>query len=255
MRFTVMAGAALSLGLLACGDPPTQEHQPITSIRVEGRVLDQADTPVPGAFAGLHIWFSPKDTEPQIDPAFDGTGPDGTFTVGADGLGGAEIDSVGLEARAPGCTGLRSMKVISDLPEGPQAVLDEDLVVSTLPAPTTAVGEFCAIGSELFWGVGSYTLALVIDAFDGALVQGRWSVGYQRTNVGPEGTFEGVQGSGVLALVMTPVGVASCTELRLVIPVSATGAWGPAAVAADDGCLPLPDDLTFAPLAEPGYFP
>lgn len=257
MRFLVVSGTALSLGLLACGDPPTQEHEPITSIRVEGRVLDPAGAPVPGAFADLQIWFSSKDTEPEFEPTFDGAGPDGTFTVGADGFEGAAIDSLGLQATAPGCTRLRSMKVIrgGDLPEGPQAMLEEDLVAGTLPAPTTAVGQVCAIGAELFWGVGSYELALRIDAIDGTLVQGRWSLVYQRTHAGSDGTFEGVQGADMLALVLTPQGFVTCGALRLVIPVSAEGAWGTASVAADDGCLPVPDDLTFRPLADPGHFP
>src|SRR5688500_17104482 len=257
----MVAGVLVAAAALACGDSPTQELEPVTSVRAEGRVLDLAVAPVPGAFAVLHVWLSGKNLDPAREPTHDGAGPDGAFTVGADGFAGAVLDSIGLEAVAPGCRGPRSMKVIrgDELPEGPEASLTEDLMVGPVAAaPTTGLGEVCAIGAEPFWGVGSYSLALSIDATDGGLVEGRWTVGYQRTTVGPDGTFAGVQSGGILALLLTPATAypwEDCSELRLAIPVSAAGAWGRAEVMADDGCLPLPEGLTFATQAEPGYFP
>ncbi len=259
MRIPSAVPMLAAVAALACSDPLT-EPDPVTSVRVEGRVLDLAGAPVLDAFAVLHVWLSGKNLDEDWLRTHDGAGPDGAVTLGADGFAGAAVDSIGLEALAPGCHGPRSMKVIrgSDLPDGPQASLTEDLVVDPLAQPVTALGEVCAIGSEPLWGVGSYQLALSIDAIDGEVVEGRWVVHYQRTTIGPDGTFTGVQSDGILALLMTPYDAypwEDCSELRLAIPVSAAGSWGRAEVMADDGCLPLPEGLTFRTQPEPGSIP
>jgi uncharacterized membrane protein len=253
MRNPLVAGSLVAAAVLACGDS-TLPPEPITSLRMEGRVLDPAGAPVAGAFAVLHLWLSSEDPDPGFR-THDAVASDGSFAAGVDGLDGALIDSVGLEAVAPGCLRVASMKVIrgDDLPEGPQATLTEDLTVGPVPAvPTSGVEQVCASGAEPFWGVGSYSLAMRFDVIDGELVQGRWSVSYLRATVGPDGTFEGVQRDGILALVLTPNAFPGCTELRLTIPVSQAGVWGSASVAADDGCLPVAEDLTFAVLDDPG---
>jgi hypothetical protein len=55
-----------------------------------------------------------------------------------------------------------------------------------------------------------------------------------------------VEGNGQLVLSLADTSDwHPCTELRLVMSLDAAGAWGPAEVVSDDGCIPAGAPLTF----------
>ena len=240
---------ALSLLSAACSDSVTPP-EPLSSLRVAGRVLDQAGDPLAGGYALLHVWYSDgaKDVD-HVEPPFDALGSDGAFSLASDFQVGLDIDSVGIEAVPPGCGRAGSMAVIAreDLPEGPVGEITLDLTAPEVPpAATTTPGLLCAEGAEPDWGFGSYSLYLRIDATDGPVLTGRWSTIYRRSTAGFDGTFTGVEQDGLVVLTLTQPQVGlGCTELRLVMTVGGSGEWGIAQIAADDGCLPAAAELRF----------
>ena len=242
----------LAGGTAACSGG-AEPAPPLDALSVEGRVLDQVGQPVPGAVVVLKVSTSAKEPTFAFEDPYAVAGPDGGYAVSRAGLGALDIDSIGLEILSPGCgasVSLWSTRAIdlADIPDGASASLDIDLTAETvLPPAGTTPGVVCAAGLEPFWGPGSFGIPMKIDSVISGVVYGRWYVYYQRTSVGPEGTFAGVEEDGYLVLSLADTsGWHSCTGLRLVVRLGTAGAWGPAEVVNDDGCLPVASPLTFA---------
>ena len=236
--------------LTSCSGDPAGPPAVLESLRVTGRVLDQAGAPVAGGYALLHVWYGADAEDPvYVEPAYDALGTDGSFSLVSSLQAGLDVDSIGLEAVPPGCGPARSMAVIAreDLPEGPTGEIALDLTAPEAPPPaTTAPALLCAEGAEPDWGFGSYQLFLRIDETDGTLLAGRWTTSYWRSTAGFDGTFTGVRQDGLVVLSLTqPQHERGCTELRLVMPVSESGAWGMAQILANDGCVPADAELRF----------
>jgi hypothetical protein len=241
----------LAAGSVACSET-ADPAPPLDALSVSGRVLDQGGGPVPGAVVVLEIWTSAKEPPVGFESPYAVTGPDGEYAVSRSGLAAMDVDSIGLEAISPGCGLLRSLRSgrgidLAEIPDGASASLTIDLTAETvLPRADATPGEGCAAGLEPFWGPGSFGLPMKIDSVVSGAVYGRWYVYYRRTSVGPEGTFAGVEGNGQLVLSLADTSDwHPCTELRLVMSLDAAGAWGPAEVVSDDGCIPAGAPLTF----------
>jgi len=254
---TTRSAAALVLllaaGTAACSDG-ADPAPPLDALSVEGRVLDQVGQPVPGAMVVLKVSTSAKEPSFAFEDPYAVAGPDGGYAVSRAGLAALDVDSIGLEILSPGCfnASLWSTRAIdlADIPDGASASLDINLSAETvLPRAESTPGALCAAGLEPLWGPASFGLAMKIDSVVSGVVYGRWYVYYQRTTSGPDGTFAGVEGDGLLVLSLADTsGWHPCTELRLVIQLGTAGAWGPAQVVSDDGCLPVASPLTFARL-------
>jgi hypothetical protein len=250
----------LAAGTAACGDA-ADPAPPLDALSIEGRVLDQGGQPVPGAVVILRVSTSAKEPSLAFEEPYAVTGPDGGYAVSRAGLAALDVDSIGLEILSPGCpfnASLWSTRAIdlADIPDGASVSLDIDLTAETvLPRAESTPGVLCAAGLEPFWGPGSFGLAMKIDSVASRVVYGRWYVYYQRTSAGPDGTFAGVEGDGLLVLSLADTsGWHPCTEVRLVMQLGTAGSWGPAQVVSDDGCLPVASPLTFARL-EGVFFP
>ena len=261
MHVPLAAGLILVAGLLACaGDSNAPAHE-LTSLRVEGRVLDPAGAPVESGRVVFLPWYDSglKEAPGYWPTAWAVTDAEGRFELNVPALAGVAMDSIGLTAYAPGCSpeAVTTVMPADDLPEGPAGTITLDLAgPAVLARPVTAVGDVCSAGDDPTWGAGDIALGMRIDSVVGALVYGRWGVFYSHSSVGPDGTFEGVQGDGLLALSMVPgeLSTSWCTEVRMVIPTGAGGAWGRASVLFDDGCVPEGVDLVFMHVA-PRMFP
>ena len=259
-------GLILAAGLLACAGDPAAPPEGLRSLRLEGRLLAPDGAPIAGGRVVFFPWFSaglkaqPAYPLPYSSNDWAVSGPDGRFVLSVPGLPGVAIDSVVLTTYGPGCLPEASWTTIvaDDLPSGPDGVLTLDLMGAEVPAPAvTAVGQVCAAGDHHEWGALDIHLAVKIDSLRGELVYGKWVVNYRHSSVGPDGTFQGVQGDGVLVLSLLPGALSSsyCTELRLAIPIGAGGTWGKAGVLYDDGCLPEGMDLVFTPVPAGWFFP
>lgn len=262
MRLTTGV-VSLAAVLLACAGEPAGPPDALTSLRVEGRLLDPGGVPVASGRVVAVPWYSSalkEQPEFRFPYHWALTGPDGGFVLSVPDLAGVALDSVVLHAYGPGCDAAESRTMIpaDSLPDGPDGQLTLDLTGPARPAPTvTAVGTVCAAGDDPVWGARDVNLGIRTDSLRGELVYGRWMVTYGHTSVGPDGTFEGVQREGTLVIVLLPGDLSSgdCTELRLAIPIGAGGEWGRAGVLFDDGCMPDGMDLVFAPMPPGSFFP
>ena len=246
--------AVLIASVAACGDtiePPLQRD----AIRIEGSVVDAAGAPLAGAFAVLLVGTSIKELPSPGDAPYAVTASDGGYAVTQSALTGA-VDSVMVEVYPPGCAAPPSRVTLGAnlLPADPDTPVEMDVIADPVSARArTELGEVCAAGAEPFWGVRSYMLILRIKSIEQGVVSGGWGVYFQRTSVGPEGSFEGVLANGLLVLNLEPdqASAAACGGARLVIPVGAEGEWGAADISVNEGCIPASSPLTFARSAVP----
>ena len=253
MTSLAVVALSLSAGLLACAGDPTAPGEPLRSLQVVGRVADPSGVPLSGANVHFQVEYSRDWKDPlEFDTrAWAMTEPDGTYLLDVPELAARGIESVSFTIYAAGCFPVTSSTVVrgEDLPDGPNGQFEYDLTGPAAPPPAvTTVGQVCAQSDDRGMGI-----AMKMDSLRGDLVYGHWAVFYQVAAVGPDGGFVGVQRDGLLAIVLQPAPdfLPGCTELRLLIPIGAGGAWGPADVLRDDGCLPDGSDgLVFVPISE-----
>jgi hypothetical protein len=106
------------------------------------------------------------------------------------------------------------------------------------------------------WGAYAYWLGLQIDSASTTSIWGRWVLGYNWTHGPDSGSLEGGIAPTFLILRLTQDAPwSSCLGMQIYVPIEQNGAWGPATIYGDQGCVPDPVPFTFVVDNFIGMFP
>ena len=248
----------IAVGIVACSDAagPTTTPQSIT---LRGTLLDSASAPVNGALTTLRLYSADSLTYWRDPLPFTITDGLGHFTLSWDSLGADPIDSILIDIVAPGCQGPEQTGVLpkSAIPSGrnPDFVFSFYNLIVRPPAHTVP-GKYCAFGMHPVWGPNSYIFGLQIDSVASGSLWGRWRLTYQFTSGDDEGSFVGsATGTSVQLDLTQDIPWNACLTMQLHVPVATDGAWGPATVNGEQGCLPEPAAFMFVADTLPYPFP
>jgi hypothetical protein len=242
-----MVARAIPVALLcACADEGPEAPR---TLQIAGTVSTAA-APVAGALVTMTLWTADSLTTNRAAALRAISDSVGRYELRLDSLPAIHFDSLQIHTLPPGCTlAVRDTLLrASDLPTAGTHTLPLRLPTAR-PVAYSQPGQLCAYGVHPFWGPGSYQFVLRLDSVTADSLWGRWDLKYQFGSSDDEGELRGTATPSAVALHLRSQPVwHSCLGLDLRIPLTDTGAWGPATVASGQACLPEP--LTFQFVAD-----